>query len=156
MLDVELLQVNLCADTSSLSQSTFFCLEENSSLNHGVVSYGVNKSNLLNSLNVIQQKNSEYNLGSLRLVFKIASRSSCVMVRSVALFCSTSNSSNSCPVLILQLKSPLTSARASSFLQTKSKILFAYGFVTGVVSNYESFNTFVMFILVLTFFSCLS
>ena len=62
--DIELLQVNLGKDNSSLSQSTFFCLEENSSLNHGVVSYGENKSNLLNSLNVIQQKNSEYNLGS--------------------------------------------------------------------------------------------
>ena len=48
--NVELLQVNLGEDTSSLSQSTFFCLEENSSLNHGVVSYGENKSNLLNSL----------------------------------------------------------------------------------------------------------
>jgi len=70
--NVELLQVNLVEDTSSLSQSTFFCLEENSSLNHGVVSYGVNKSNLLNSLNVIQQKNSEYNLGSLHFKFNYA------------------------------------------------------------------------------------
>jgi len=70
--NVELLQVNLGEDTSSLSQSTFFCLEENSSLNHGVVSYGVNKSNLLNSLNVIQQKNSEYNLGSLHFKFNYA------------------------------------------------------------------------------------
>ena len=63
--DVELLQVNLCEENSSLSQSTFLCLEENSSISHGVVSYGENKSHLLNSLNVIQQKNSEYNLGSL-------------------------------------------------------------------------------------------
>ncbi|WP_075507093.1 SufD family Fe-S cluster assembly protein [Prochlorococcus marinus] len=70
--NVELLQVNLSEDNSSLSQSTFFCLEENSSLNHGVVSYGVNKSNLLNSLNVIQQKNSEYNLGSLHFKFNYA------------------------------------------------------------------------------------
>jgi len=58
--DIELLQVNLGKENSSLSQSTFFCLKENSSLNHGVVSYGENRSNLLNSLNVIQQKNSEY------------------------------------------------------------------------------------------------
>ena len=36
--DVELLQVNLGKENSSLSQSTYFCLEENSSLNHGVVS----------------------------------------------------------------------------------------------------------------------
>jgi len=56
--DVELLQVNLGKENSSLSQSTFFCLKENSSLNHGVVSYGENRSHLLNSLNVIQQKNS--------------------------------------------------------------------------------------------------
>ena len=63
--NIELLQVNLGKENSSLSQSTFFLLEENCFLNHGVVSYGVNKSNLLNSLNVIQQKNSEYNLGSL-------------------------------------------------------------------------------------------
>jgi len=36
--DIELLQVNLGKDKSSLSQSTFLCLEENSSVNHGVVS----------------------------------------------------------------------------------------------------------------------
>ena len=65
--DVELLQVNLGKENSSLSQSTFFCLKENSSVNHGVVSYGENRSNLLNSLNVIQQKNSAYNLGSCLL-----------------------------------------------------------------------------------------
>ena len=70
--DVELLQVNLCKENSSLSQSTYFCLEENSSVNHGVVSYGENRSNLLNSLNVIQQKNSEYNLGSLHFKFNYA------------------------------------------------------------------------------------
>ncbi len=70
--NVELLQVNLGEDNSSLSQSTFFSLEENSSLNHGVVSYGVKESNLLNSLNVIQQKNSEYNLGSLHSKFNYA------------------------------------------------------------------------------------
>ena len=54
--DIDLLQVNLGKNNSSLSQSTFLCLEENSSVNHGVVSYGEDKSNLLNSLNVIQQK----------------------------------------------------------------------------------------------------
>ena len=56
--NIELLQVNLGKENSSLSQSTFFLLEENSSGNHGVVSYGETRSNLLNSLNVIQQKNS--------------------------------------------------------------------------------------------------
>ena len=70
--DVDLLQVNLGKENSSLSQSTFFCLEENSSAKHGIVSYGENKSNLLNSLNVIQQNNSEYNLGSLHFKFNYA------------------------------------------------------------------------------------
>ncbi|WP_288262113.1 SufD family Fe-S cluster assembly protein [uncultured Prochlorococcus sp.] len=70
--DVKLLQVNLGKENSSLSQSTFFCLEENSSVNHGIVSYGERKSHLLNSLNVIQQKNSEYNLGSLHFKFNYA------------------------------------------------------------------------------------
>ena len=70
--DIELLQVNLGKQNCSLSQSTFFHLDENSYLNHGVVSYGENESNLLNSLNVIQQKNSEYNLGSLHFKFNYA------------------------------------------------------------------------------------
>ncbi|MBO8203634.1 SufD family Fe-S cluster assembly protein [Prochlorococcus marinus] len=70
--NIELLQVNLGKENSSLSQSTFIYLEENSSLNHGVVSYGEDKSHLLNSLNVIQQKNSEYNLGSLHFKFNYA------------------------------------------------------------------------------------
>ena len=70
--DIELLQVNLGKENSSLSQSTFFCLKENSSVSHGVVSFGENRSNLLNSLNVIQHKNSEYNLGSLHFKFNYA------------------------------------------------------------------------------------
>ena len=70
--DVELLQVNLGKENSSLSQSTFLCSKENSYVNHGVVSYGENRSNLLNSLNVIQQKNSTYNLGSLHFKFNYA------------------------------------------------------------------------------------
>ena len=70
--DIELLQVNLGKENSSLSQSTFLCLEENSSINHGVVSYGEIRSNLLNSLNVMQHKNSEYNLGSLHFKFNYA------------------------------------------------------------------------------------
>ena len=70
--NVELLQINLGTKNSSLSQSTFFCLDQNSSLKHGIVSYGSNKSNLLNSLNVIQKSNSEYNLGSLHFKFNYA------------------------------------------------------------------------------------
>jgi Fe-S cluster assembly scaffold protein SufB len=70
--NIELLQVNLGKDNSSLSQSTFLSLEENSSVNHGVISHGEDISNLLNSINVIQQKNSEYNLGSLHFKFNYA------------------------------------------------------------------------------------
>jgi len=69
---IDLLQINLGAKNSSLSQSTYFCLEENTSVNHGVVSYGENKSNLLNSLNVIQKAKSEYNVGSLHYKFNYA------------------------------------------------------------------------------------
>ena len=69
---VDLLQINLGNKNSSLSQSTYFCLEENTSVNHGVVSYGESKSNLLNSLNVIQKTNSEYSLGSLHFKFNYA------------------------------------------------------------------------------------
>ena len=69
---VDLTQINLGKEKSSLSQSTYFCLEENTSVNHGVVSYGENKSNLLNSLNVIQKAKSEYSLGSLHFKFNYA------------------------------------------------------------------------------------
>jgi len=69
---VDLLQINLGNENSSLSQSTYLCLEENTSVNHGVVSYGKNKSNLLNSLNVIQKSKSEYTLGSLHFKFNYA------------------------------------------------------------------------------------
>ena len=69
---VDLLQINLGNENSSLSQSTYFCLEENTSVNHGVVSYGESKSNLLNSLNVIQKAKSEYSLGSLHFKFNYA------------------------------------------------------------------------------------
>ncbi len=69
---VDLLQINLGKENSSLSVSTYLCLEENTSVNHGVVSYGENKSNLLNSLNVIQNAKSEYSLGSLHFHFNYA------------------------------------------------------------------------------------
>ena len=69
---VDLLQINLGNKNSSLSQSTYFCLDENTSVNHGVVSYGESKSNLLNSLNVIQKAKSEYSLGSLHFKFNYA------------------------------------------------------------------------------------
>ena len=69
---VDLLQINLGDENSCLSQSTYLCLEKNTSVNHGVVSYGQNKSNLLNSLNVIQKAKSEYSLGSLHYKFNYA------------------------------------------------------------------------------------
>ena len=69
---VDLLQINLGNESSSLSQSTYLCLEENTLVKHGVVSYGEIKSNLLNSLNVIQKAKSEYNLGSLHYKFNYA------------------------------------------------------------------------------------
>ena len=69
---VDLIQINLGNNNSSLSQSTYLCLEENTLVNHGVVSYGKRKSNLLNSLNVIQKTNSEYSLGSLHFKFNYA------------------------------------------------------------------------------------
>ena len=70
--DINLLQINLGTDDSSLSQSTYLCLEENSSVSHGIVSYGASNSHLLNSLNVIQQPNSKYSLGSLHFKFNYA------------------------------------------------------------------------------------
>ena len=69
---VDLLQINLGNANSSLSQSTYLCLEEYAVVNHGVVSYGQSKSNLLNSLNVMQKVKSEYNLGSLNFKFNYA------------------------------------------------------------------------------------
>ena len=69
---VDLLQVNLGTENSSLSQSTYLCLETNTSVNHGVVSYGENKSHLINSLNVIQQAKSKYSLGSIHFKFNYA------------------------------------------------------------------------------------
>ena len=68
----EISQIHIGNENSSLSQSTYLCLEENTSVNHGVVSYGENKSNLLNSLNVIQKAKSEYILGSLHFKFNYA------------------------------------------------------------------------------------
>ena len=70
--NIDLLQINLGKDNSSLSQLTHVCLKENSCLNHGIVSYGQNKSYLSNSLNVIQEPNSEYNLGSIHYRFNYA------------------------------------------------------------------------------------
>ena len=66
------MQINIGKENSSLSQSTYLCLEENTSINHGVVSYGEKQSNLLNSLNVIQKQKSNYSLGSIHFKFNYA------------------------------------------------------------------------------------
>ncbi len=70
--EIDLLQVNISEDSSALSLSTFLFLQESAKVNHGIVSYGDQQSNLINSLKVIQQSKSEYNLGSVQLKFDFA------------------------------------------------------------------------------------
>ena len=63
---VNISQINLTDENSSLLVSTYLKIEENSVVNHGIVSSGNNKSHIINSLNVMQNKKSVYNLGSLQ------------------------------------------------------------------------------------------
>ena len=70
--ELEILQINLGSSNSSLSLSSYLILGEEAKVNHGLVSYGLTKSNLINSLNIIQKSNSEYNLGSLQFKFDFA------------------------------------------------------------------------------------
>ena len=69
---VDISQINLGDENCSLLNSSYFYLGEDSQVNHGIVSYGKSKSHLINSLNVFQNKNSEYNLGSLQFKFDFA------------------------------------------------------------------------------------
>ena len=69
---VEISQINLGDQNCSLSNSSYLYVGEDSQVNHGIVSYGKNKSYIINSLNVFQNKNSEYNLGSLQFKFDFA------------------------------------------------------------------------------------
>ena len=69
---VDLLQVNLGDDDSSLSLASYFFLGDKSIVNHGIISYGESKSHIINSLNVMQKENSEYNLGSIQFKFDFA------------------------------------------------------------------------------------
>jgi len=69
---IEILQINLGDTNSSLSSSSYLFLGENSSISHGMISYGEKQSNLINSLNVIQENESSYNLGSLQFGFDFA------------------------------------------------------------------------------------
>jgi len=70
--NVEISQINLGDENCSLSSSSYIFLKEDSHLNHGIISYGKYKSHIINSLNVFQNKNSEYNLGSLQCKFDFA------------------------------------------------------------------------------------
>ena len=67
-----ILQVNSGAKNSSLSLSTYIFLEEKSIVNHGVISSGNDKSNILNSLNIKQNANTDYNLGSIQFKYDFA------------------------------------------------------------------------------------
>tara|TARA_Y100000589_G_scaffold308254_1_gene324627 strand:- start:753 stop:1976 length:1224 start_codon:yes stop_codon:yes gene_type:complete len=69
---VNISQINLGDANSALSISSYLNIGKDAVLNHGIISYGDNKSNIINSLNVIQQKNSEYNLGSIQFKFDFA------------------------------------------------------------------------------------
>jgi len=66
---VSISQINLGDQNSALSISSYFNIGKNSVVNHGIISFGKNKSHLIKTLNVWQHKNSEYNLGSLQFEF---------------------------------------------------------------------------------------
>ena len=70
--NVEISQINIGEDDSSLSTSSYIFVGEKSFINHGIISYGKQKSHIINSLNIYQQRNSEYNLGSLQFKFDFA------------------------------------------------------------------------------------
>ncbi len=66
---VSISQINIGDKNSALSISSYFNIGEDSVVNHGIISFGQNKSHIINSLNVWQHKNSEYNLGSLQFEY---------------------------------------------------------------------------------------
>ncbi len=66
---VSISQINIGDENSALSISSYFNIEEDSVVNHGIISFGKDKSHIINSLNVRQFKNSEYNLGSLQFEY---------------------------------------------------------------------------------------
>ncbi len=70
--NADITQINLGDENSALSASSYLFIGKNSSVNHGIVSYGEKKSYIINSLNVFQDKDSEYNLGSLQFKFNFA------------------------------------------------------------------------------------
>ena len=66
---VSIAQINIGDKNSALSISTYFNIGKESVVNHGIISFGKNKSQIINTLNVSQYKNSEYNLGSLQFEY---------------------------------------------------------------------------------------
>ncbi len=66
---VSISQINIGDINSALSISSYFNIGEDSVVNHGIISFGKNKSHIINTLNVSQYKNSEYNLGSLQFEY---------------------------------------------------------------------------------------
>jgi len=66
---VTISQINIGDANSALSTSSYFNIGENAVVNHGIISFGENKSHIINTLNVWQHKNSEYNLGSLQFEY---------------------------------------------------------------------------------------
>ena len=66
---VSISQINIGDENSALSTSSYLNIAENAIVNHGIISYGKNKSQIINSLNVWQYKSSEYNLGSLQFEY---------------------------------------------------------------------------------------
>ena len=66
---VSISQINIGDKNSALSISSYLNIGEDSVVNHGIISFGKNKSHIINTLNVNQYKNSEYNLGSLQFEY---------------------------------------------------------------------------------------
>ena len=66
---VSISQINIGDKNSALSISSYFNIGKDSVVNHGIISCGKNKSHIINTLNIRQYKNSEYNLGSLQFEY---------------------------------------------------------------------------------------
>jgi len=66
---VNISQINIGDTNSALSISSYLNIGEDSVVNHGIISCGKNKSHIINTLDVGQHKNSEYNLGSLQFAY---------------------------------------------------------------------------------------
>ena len=69
---VSIAQINIGDKNSALSISSYLNIGEDSIVKHGIISCGKNKSHIINSLNVWQKENSQYNLGSLQFEYDFA------------------------------------------------------------------------------------